>query len=245
MLVETTDTFATSEGDGAPARMSWKKARVALNAHADIIKARVDAHIAHLEAVDPERAKHFISRLTPELKAKHLDAARFQIGKWGKFLPHLTGVTRSYEIGVGPGYLLKLMILVHGTKATGCDLDPSHAKVFELLWKELGVADLVEIHRVRRRRPIPVPDGADAVLAFSTTFNEGYTLADHQWFVDHLRERLVGEKQVFMLFNTRCFEHEGVREFYSGIADFPLLDPSRAAQVQHWDSQAFCRLRLA
>jgi len=204
----------------------------------------VERH-AKLTRHDLKHARQYYNSWTPDWARKYLDGARNQVGKCRRFLPHLTGFDRAYEIGVGPGFLLKLLTDVHGVAIRGCDVGPDEALVFHAMHEELGIAELVQVHRVRPRQEIPIVEGSEALLAFKTFFCETYTVADYRWLLDHCRERLSGDKQVILLLNACCFDVDGVQAFFMGRAEFPLLDPNISPSQQHWDNRTFCRVRLA
>ncbi len=229
--------------------MGWKRnealdeAETALIAAANRVRGSLEAELESLRRSDPHSAKRFLASWNPNWAKKYLHNAEAKVRKWRRFFPHLAGVRQAYEIGVGPGYLFRLLMDVYGVQLSGCDVEPGHTLVFEALRQELGIAHLVETHRVRPRREIPITEGSEAMLAFLTSFCETYSVADYRWLLDHCRERLSGDKQVLILFNARCFEVDGVQQFFQRNAEFPLLGEHQAASKPH--AAAFCRVRLA
>ena len=231
---------------GGPESIDDPTARVQrdLLAGASRVRRRIDKFIERLRDEDPRRAASFERRLNPDWAHKYLDLAAMQVRKWPMFMPHLTGFSRGYEIGVGPGYLFRLLMEVRGTEMRGCDVDPARAVVFRELRREFGITDLVDIHKVEPRQEIPIAEGSDALLAFFTSFCECFSLDDYRWLFDHCRERLSGDKQVFLLLNPRCYDAAGLDAFLRRHAEFPLLDRTRPEAEQRHRTRAFCRLSL-
>ena len=209
------------------------------------VKARIEAEYEQLLRTDPEQAADFQRRLTPEWQDKYLDRASDHIVKWAELLPHLTGFRHGYEIGVGPGSLFRLLTDLKGVTMRGCDTDPEEAIVFRELRKQIGIDTLVDAHPVQRREPIPFRDGTDALLGFYTTFSRKFSVADWEWLFDFCRERMTGDKLVFLIPNPKSWGREGVEEFFRRRGEFPLLDPAIPIRGQLWHQQVFCRLSLA
>ncbi len=212
---------------------------------AEKVRSRIEAHYERLWSEDPKRAERFWLRLTPEWKDKYLDRAQGHIRKWKQFMPHLDGFASAYEIGVGPGSLFALLRELKGVAMRGCDTDPDETVVFRELRREIGIADLVDNHAVRRRQPLPLPEGAEAVLGFYTTFSRKFSVEDWQWLLDFCRERLAGDKLILLVPNPKSFGREGVNEFFRKRAEFPLRDPKVPEERQLWHERAFLRLSLA
>lgn len=209
------------------------------------VKIRIEAEYEQLLRTDPERAADFRRRLTPEWKDKYLDRASDHIVKWAELLPHLTGFRRGYEIGVGPGSLFRLLTDLKCVTMRGCDTDPDEAIVFRELRKQIGIDALVDAHPVQRREPMPLREGTDALLGFYTTFSRKFSIADWEWLFDFCRERMTGDKLVFLILNPKSWGREEVEEFFRLRGEFPLSDPAIPIRDQLWHQQVFCRLSLA
>lgn len=223
---------------------------------ANFTQARFEQQYADLLATDPDAAATFFASLVPASARsvsphcrpnayKYVAEAHGHIHKWTSyFLPYMNSVRSAYELGVGPGYLLKFMADVYGTQIRGCDLAQSKNLVFAAVREQLGISKLVDEHEIKPRRPIPIPDGCEAVLGFWTVFTERWTVSDHAWFLDYCRERLSGNKRVFLLFNARNYDDApDVRCFYAARAAFPLQDAA-GCDLAVRDKRAFCIVDL-
>jgi hypothetical protein len=235
---------------------AMRKSAFRLLSSANAVLERFDAEHRRLLQECPERAATFYASLVPssleepdsycEPRAmKYLRDASGHINKWTEgLLLHMSGIRRGYEIGVGPGYLFRMLMDVYRTDMLGCDLDPAKNLIFRDLREELGISNRVDEHEVKSGRPIPIPSGCDAVLGFWTVFTESWNRKDHAWFLDFCRERLVGDKRVFMLFNAGSYdEHPEIFDYYCKRgAEFPWL--RSIARVPERDKRAFCIVRL-
>jgi len=225
-------------------------------AAANLVCKRFDDEYEKLKQVAPEEASAYFLGLVPshlsregkihEPKAmKYIRRPHGHVHKWSYFLPYLNGLKKAYEIGVGPGYLFRLMIDYYSTNMTGCDLDASKNIIFRELRKQLGIADRVQEHKVTAGQEIPIPAGSEAIFGFWTVFNRTWTVDDHAWFLDHCREQLVGDKKVVLLFNDVGFDDcPEIQSFYRSRAEFPLLKDERALKMAPRDKNAFCILHL-
>ncbi len=220
------------------------------------VLAGYDTKLARLKAESPCQGAYYYASLVPSWigrepnaepnALKYLRDGEAHINKWPKhFLRYMTSVKKGYELGVGPGFLLRYLIDVEGADMRGCDLDPAKNLIFRDLRDELGLAHRVDVHAVKSGQPIPVPEGCDSVFGFWTVFTETWSLSDHAWFLDHCREHLIGEKRVFMLFNSRGYDdHPEIQDYYIRRgAEFPYL-ANPAANMHPRDRNAFCILRL-
>jgi hypothetical protein len=238
---------ATDDADSLPilrSPASVDAVRADLTAAARHVLGKIRDHQARLEG-DPVRAERFNRRLTEALVTKYLVRVEKPLAFWPGVLPHLVGFSRGYEIGVGPGYLFKLLMETQSVQMRGCDCDPNRSVVFRELRRTLGIEDLVDVHPVRRRRPIPIPEGTQALLGFFTEFNYGYSLDDWRWFLDHCRERLTGPKLVYLLPNVKALKREGVAEYFARLGEHPLLRPGAPAVVPPALRRLFCRIQLS
>jgi len=182
---------------------------------------------------------------------KYIRSVEAHVRKWRLYTPYLSGLRKAFEIGVGPGYLFRIMIDLYATDMRGCDLDPAKNRIFRDLREELGLSARVMIHKVVAGRDIPIPDGSEAVLGFWTVFTEAFSLDDHKWFVAQCREKLVGPKKLVLLFNTRGYdERPEIFEWYRTFGEFPLLTEGAGVgvgphvKVNPRDRAAFCVAEL-
>jgi len=179
---------------------------------------------------------------------KYVRSVQAHVRKWRLYTPYMSGLRKAFEIGVGPGYLFRIMIDLYGTDMRGCDLDPATNRVFRDLREELGLSARVMTHKVVARRDIPIPKGSEAVLGFWTVFTEKFSLSDHKWFVAHCREKLVGPKKLVLLFNTRGYDEcPEIFKWYQTFGEFPLLSEGAGAgvgKVNPRDRAAFCVAEL-
>src|SRR4051794_24094267 len=60
---------------------------------------------------------------------KYIRSVEGHVRKWRLFTPYMSGLRKAFEIGVGPGYLFRIMIDLYGTDMRGCDLDPAKNRV--------------------------------------------------------------------------------------------------------------------
>jgi hypothetical protein len=188
-----------------------------------------------LALTDANAAAEFFRAIVPSSKRlnasseeprvmKYIRFVEGHVRKWRLYTPYMSGLRKAFEIGVGPGYLFRIMIDLYGTDMRGCDLDPAKNRVFRDLREELGLSARVITHKVVAGQDIPIPDGSEAVLGFWTVFTETFSLDDHKWFVAHCREKLVGPKRLVLLFNTRRYDEcPEVFEWYKTFGEFPLL----------------------
>ncbi len=228
------------------ARSELRPLQSSLLHSAELVGSRLQSRLAELKRSDPEEARRFYRSWTPTWAAKYISNASGQINKLSGFLPYFTGVRQAYDVGVGPGFLARLLMDAQGVRLFGCDVEPGGTLVFEELRKELGLEQCVQIHTVQPRQPIPIPEGCDTLIGFRASFSEGYTPADYQWLFDHCRERLTGDKRVVWLLNSASYEVEGVKDFFLRRAEFPLWDSTipEAMHKQRVES-LFCQLSLA
>jgi hypothetical protein len=182
---------------------------------------------------------------------KYIRSVEAHVRKWQLYTPYLSGLRKAFEIGVGPGYLFRIMIDLYGTDMRGCDLDPAKNRVFRDLREALGLSSRVITHRVVAGRDIPIPEGSQAVLGFWTVFTETFSLKDHKRFVAQCREKLVGPKKLVLLFNTRGYDEcPEIAQWYRTFAEFPLLTEGAGAGVgprvklNPRDRGAFCVAEL-
>jgi hypothetical protein len=215
-----------------------------------------------LALTDANAAAEFFRAIVPSGQRLHADIdeprvmkyirlVEAHVRKWRLYTPYMSGLRKAFEIGVGPGYLFRMMIDLYGTDMRGCDLDPAKNRVFRDLREELGLSARVMTHKVVAGKDIPIPDGSDAVLGFWTVFTEKFSLKDHKWFVAHCREKLVGPKKLVLLFNTRGYDEcPEIFKWYQTFAEFPLLAEGAAVgvgprqKVNPRDRAAFCVAEL-
>lgn len=244
------------------------KLRDQLTIETEIIEAAKRVEAAYykeqqqLALTDPNAAAEFFRAIAPSrqrLKA-HIDEPRVMkyirsvgahVRKWRIYTPYMSGLRKAFEIGVGPGYLFRIMIDLYGTDMRGCDLSPTKNRVFRDLREELGLSNRVMTHKVVARQDIPIPEGSEAVLGFWTVFNEKFSLDDHKWFVAQCREKLVGPKKLVLLFNGPGYDDRPeIFEWYQTFAEFPLLTEGAGVRVtpreeiNPRDRAAFCVAEL-
>lgn len=239
-----------------------------LKIEAEIIEAakRVEAGYyreqQQLALTDANAAAEFFRTIAPSRQRLHADvdeprvmkyirSVEGHVQKWRLFTPYMSGVRKAFEIGVGPGYLFRMMIDLYGTDMHGCDLDPAKNRVFRDLRQELGLSSRVMTHKVVAGQDIPIPEGSEAVLGFWTVFTEPFSLDDHKWFVAQCREKLVGPKKLVMLFNARGYDEcQEIFEWYKTFGEFPLLKQGEGAsagpgaKMLQRDKAAFCVAEL-
>jgi hypothetical protein len=240
-----------------------------LKIEAEIIEAvkRVEAGYheeqQRLALTDPSAAADFFRTIVPSAQRlhanvdeprvmKYIRSVEAHVRKWRLFVPYLSGLRKAFEIGVGPGYLFRIMMDLYGTDMGGCDLDPAKNRVFRDLREELGLSARVMTHKVVAGRDIPIPDGAEAVLGFWTVFTETFSLNDHKWFVAQCREKLVGPKRLALLFNTRGYDEcPEIFDWYRTFGEFPLLTDGAGVnaaalgvKMNPRDRAAFCIAEL-
>ena len=220
------------------------------------VRNRLDQEYESLKLTSPDDAGLFYHNLVPSnriyageidepVAMKYLRHATGHVHKWVPILPFLSGLRKVYEIGVGPGYLFRMMMDYYSTDMVGCDIDPRKNLIFDKLRNELGIADRVQLHRVISGHDIPIPEGTEGLCAFWTVFNFGWSVADHAWFIEHCREKLVGEKRLVLLFNARGYDDQPeIQEFYRNRARFPFLESDIAPRFHPRDKNAFCVLNL-
>lgn len=213
---------------------------------ANAVHARLQSRYEELQRKTPVPARKFRENWTPQWADKYLVNAPAQIHKNTRFLRYFAGSSQVFDVGVGPGFLMKLLIEAQGLRVFGCDVESGKTLVFDELRKELGLEPFVQTHRVRPRQPIPIPEGCDTLMAFRASFCDFYTTADYDWLFDHCRERLVGPKRIVLLLNGRSYEVEGVKDYFRRRAEFPLWDPS-IPEAMHGSrvESLFCQLSLA
>ena len=226
------------------------------------VEARYHAEQQQLALIDPNAAAEFFRAIAPSrqrLKAdvdeprvmKYIRYVEAHVRKWRLYTPYMSNLRKAFEIGVGPGYLFRIMIDLYGTDMRGCDLAPAKNRVFRDLREELGLSDRVMTHKVVAGQDIPIPEGSEAVLAFWTVFTETFSLDDHKWFVAQCREKLVGPKKLVFLFNGRGYDEcPEVFEWYRTFGEFPHLSEGADAGVPPGiklnprDRAAFCVAEL-
>jgi hypothetical protein len=215
-----------------------------------------------LALTDAKAAAEFFRAIVPSSQRLHADideprvmkyvrSVEAHVRKWRLYTPYMSGLRKAFEIGVGPGYLFRIMIDLYGTDMRGCDLPPAKNRVFRDLREELGLSARVMTHKVVAGNDIPIPDGSEAVLGFWTVFTEAFSLNDHKWFVAHCREKLVGPKRLVLLFNTRGYDEcPEIFKWYQTFAEFPLLTEGAGVGVgprekmNPRDRSAFCVAEL-
>jgi hypothetical protein len=233
-----------------------------IDIEAELVKAavrvckRFDQQYEELKQNSPSEAELFYLNLVPSntifaggrkepVAMKYVRRARAHVHKWVAFLPYLSGLEKVYEIGVGPGYLFRMMMDYYSTDISGCDLDPEKNLIFAKVREELGIADRIQNHKVIAKQDIPIPDGTDGLFAFWTVFNFNWSVDDHAWFIEHCREKLAGEKRVVLLFNDRGYDDRPeIQDFYRKRARFPFLESDIAPEFHPRDKNAFCILNL-
>ena len=226
------------------------------------VEARYHKEQQQLALTDANAAAEFFRAIAPSRQRLHasLDEPRVMkyirlveahVRKWRLYTPYMSGLRKAFEIGVGPGYLFRIMIDLCGTDMRGCDLDPAKNRVFRDLREELGLSARVMTHKVVAGQDIPIPEGSEAVLGFWTVFTETFSLDDHKWFVAQCREKLVGPKKLVLLFNTRGYdERPEIFEWYQTFGEFPLLTEGAGVGVAPRkkmltrDRAAFCVAEL-
>jgi hypothetical protein len=224
------------------------------------VEARYHKEQQQLALTDARAAADFFRFIAPSGKRLHanIDEPRVMkyvrsveghVRKWRLYVPYMSGLRTAFEIGVGPGYLFRIMMDLYGTDMRGCDLDPAKNRIFRDLREELGLSARVMTHKVVAGQDIPIPEGSEAVLGFWTVFTETFSLNDHKWFVAHCRQKLVGAKKLVLLFNTRGYDEcPEVFEWYKTFAEFPLLAQSvggeAAQKMNPRDRAAFCVAEL-
>ena len=239
-----------------------------LEIEAEIIEAvkRVEAGYhqeqQQLALTDPNAAADFFRTIAPSrqrLQAdvdeprvmKYIRSVEAHVRKWRLYTPYMSGLRKAFEIGVGPGYLFRIMMDLYGTDMRGCDLSPAKNRVFRDLREELGLTARVMNHKVVAGKDIPIPDGSQAVLGFWTVFTETFSLDDHKWFVAQCREKLRGPKKLVLLFNGRGYDEcPEIFKWYRTFAEFPLLregahvDVGPRIKLNPRDRAAFCVAEL-
>ena len=154
---------------------------------------------------------------------KYLIKARSHVRKFYRFLPHIAHVSSVFEIGVGPGHLLKLLRDGFDVDIHGCDIEFERTMVYDRLRRALGIDRHVQEHVVTPYTEIPIRAGTEAVLAFWTAFNTKWKVREHEWFLDFLGERLCGRKLVAIRFNPKGFnDNPDVERLYHRRGNFPL-----------------------
>lgn len=214
--------------------------------------ALTDANAAadFFRAIAPSRQR-LHAKLDEPRVMKYIRLVEAHVQKWRLFTPYMSGLRKAFEIGVGPGYLFRIMIDLYGTDMRGCDLDPAKNRVFRDLREELGLSARVMTHKVIAGQDIPIPEGSEAVLGFWTVFTETFSLADHKWFVAQCREKLVGPKKLVLLFNARGYDEcPEIFEWYKTFGEFPFLaegagvNAGPGAKMSPRDRAAFCVAEL-
>lgn len=226
------------------------------------VEARYHQEQQQLALSDANAAAEFFRAIVPSGQRLHADVdeprvmkyiryVEAHVRKWRLYTPYMSGLQKAFEIGVGPGYLFRIMIDLFGTDMRGCDLDPAKNRVFRDLREELGLSARVMTHKVVAGQDIPIPEGSEAVLAFWTVFTETFSLKDHKRFVAQCREKLVGPKKLVLLFNTRGYdERPEIFEWYKTVGEFPLLaegagvNAGPGAKMSPRDRSAFCVAEL-
>jgi hypothetical protein len=173
----------------------------------------------------PEVDQEEVLRRMPIKYAR--DPERY-VKRFLQYVPYLIGIESFFEIGVGPGFLFKIIKDVLGKRISGVDIRCREEDVYREFRQGLGIEDLVSEHAVTAGHPLPIPAGTEAVIAFFTVFNEHWTQADHEWFLDDCSSKLTGRRLVMLRFNPRGFEdNEAVRRLYARRGTFPLRpDPN-------------------
>ncbi len=158
----------------------------------------------------------------PRAPVKFLVDARRYVHDDAHYLTFFRDLRKVFEIGVGTGYLFAMLKTLLGIDMHGVDIDLEKSVVFRDMRKEIGIADAVSEHRVMPRRPLPIPPGTEAVTAFRTMFNQGWSVADHEWFLADCAEKLSGRKLVIVNFNERPFRADpGVVALYQRRGTLP------------------------
>lgn len=179
----------------------------------------------------------------PAAPVKYAIEARRNVEMWKEFLPYLQGFSAIFEIGVGPGYLFRLLMDLFGTRMTGCDIELDQRGVYDAIREELGIKPLVREHFVARRVSTPITPGAEAVIAFALVFDYGFrpedysrwlwTVEDHEWFLRDIARQLTGRRQLICRFNKRWpkSENREVVHFYRRIGIQPIAGDKRFFMV--------------
>jgi len=241
------------------------------HAEAGAIKAagrvlqRLEKEYREYKITQPERAAEYFLSLVPAQLArwksgsivetsdcieepnamKYLRHPRGHVHKFARFLPFMADATRIFEIGVGPGFMFRLLMDVYDADMHGCDLDPNKNVIFRELRRELKIDDRVQEHRVAPQQEIPIPPETEALVSFWTVFNFKWGISDHRWFLDFCSERLSGEKKVVLLFNSKGFDDKPeVKRLYHQLGTFPLRDPGKPVTSDYTVEDAFCILHL-
>jgi hypothetical protein len=174
----------------------------------------------------------------PAAPVKYAIEARRSVEMWREFLPFLGGIEAAFEIGVGPGYLFRLMMDLYGTQMTGCDVEINELAVYDAIRSELGIRHLVQEHFVAKRVSTPVTPGAEAVLAFALVFDKGFdasgarwlwSVEDHEWFLHDLASQTRGRRRLICRFNKRWLKNDNrdVVLFYRRVGIQPLRTDKR------------------
>jgi hypothetical protein len=161
----------------------------------------------------------------PAAPIKFVLFPQHHVRKFRPYLPYLAELRGklAFEIGVGPGYLFLLLKEVFGVNLVGIDVGIEEQLVYRELRRRLRIDDAVFEHRVEAEKDIPIPDGAEAVLAFWPVYERHWSLKEHKWFLDHCASKLRGRRLVALRFNKGGYrDAPEIREFYEAKGVFPF-----------------------
>lgn len=162
----------------------------------------------------------------PTAPIKYVLDVDHHLGNIRPIIPHFSGVRSAFEIGVGPGYLMRWLIDAYGMEITGCDVELEERGVYRALRRELQVADRVCEHWVRKGEDLPIPKGTEAVIAFSPVYDQGWTPDDHLRFF-----RLLASHGVDRLYLRLNRHHREIRPFIVEQSAGPVRELRKAFRV--------------
>jgi hypothetical protein len=123
-----------------------------------------------------------------------------------------------FEIGPGPGFLMALLRECRGKRVTAIDAEMNERFYFRRLREAIGVQSLVSEHAVKAYQSIPIPNGAEAVIAFGTGIERDWGIEEHMWFLGECRAKLTGPRLLFWRF---LHTNEAADAYYRSNARFP------------------------
>jgi hypothetical protein len=164
----------------------------------------------------------------PSAPIKYALDVREHVPKYVPYLRYFTDVRSAFDIGVGPAFLFTLLRDGMGIRMSGVDIELEQRGVYAALRRELSVCDVWE-HEVRADVEPPIPRGTEAVVAFWSTFDRGWSRHEHRQFVRMCRRN--GVRTIFWRFNSGQPVPE-VRQFYRQLgARFPMKEDKRFAII--------------
>lgn len=209
-----------------------------LSSKAEVISAELMKEFERLKAESPEDIFNFSNgyvngfgdlaedgRPCPAAPIKYVLYSRKHIEKFMQYIPFFIEHfgKKAFEIGVGPAYLLTLLKNVLNMDMHGIDIRLKDEIVYRRIREELCVDKFVFEHKVTSGIDIPIPDSTELLISFWTVFNRDWELEDHKWFIEHCRQKLVGDKELIFRFNNEGFlDKTEIRNYYKSIAIFPL-----------------------